>query len=88
MVYHGRGFVVLRGLKPSSYTDEDNVIIYLGVTSYIASERAEVLGEHVCWLARRLHSLPLIAAHIHDRTSLKLQEEQLAPSDLAVTMVC
>jgi hypothetical protein len=38
-VHRGRGFFVLRGLKPSSYSREDNVIIYLGISSYIAERR-------------------------------------------------
>ncbi|KAL2062016.1 hypothetical protein VTL71DRAFT_6282 [Oculimacula yallundae] len=35
----GRGFFVLRGLKPDNYETEDNIIIYAGVSSYIGSIR-------------------------------------------------
>lgn len=35
----GRGFFVLRGLKPDNYSIEDNIIIYTGVSSYIGSVR-------------------------------------------------
>lgn len=38
-VYHGRGFVLIRGLDLNKYTTEDSTIIYLGVQSYIANER-------------------------------------------------
>jgi hypothetical protein len=38
-IYQGRGFFVLRGLSPASYSREDNVIIYLGISSYIAERR-------------------------------------------------
>ena len=37
--YQGRGFCVLRGLEPAKYTDEENVILYAGISSHIASER-------------------------------------------------
>ncbi|OCK79232.1 Clavaminate synthase-like protein [Lepidopterella palustris CBS 459.81] len=35
----GFGFNVIRGLEPQRYTPLDNVIIYLGITSYIAEHR-------------------------------------------------
>lgn len=35
----GRGFFVLRGLRPESYPISDNIIIYSGVSSYIGSIR-------------------------------------------------
>ena len=38
-VHQGVGFSVLRGLDPSKYTPLDNVLLYLGVTSYIAEQR-------------------------------------------------
>ncbi len=37
--YSGRGFRVIRGLDPARYTDEENVILYAGISSYIAPER-------------------------------------------------
>lgn len=39
IIHNGRGFVVLRGLEPDRYTSLDNILIYLGVTSYIAETR-------------------------------------------------
>ncbi|KAK1836860.1 hypothetical protein QBC39DRAFT_272118 [Podospora conica] len=38
-IHHGRGFVVLRGLQPAKYSNQDNILLYLGVTSYIAETR-------------------------------------------------
>jgi hypothetical protein len=35
----GRGFFVLRGLRVDSYTTEENIIIYTGISSHIASIR-------------------------------------------------
>lgn len=43
-IHHGRGFAALRGLESSLYTDENNVIIYAGIASYVANERAEVMS--------------------------------------------
>jgi hypothetical protein len=38
-LHNGIGFAVLRGLDPELYTALDNVLLYLGVTSYIAEKR-------------------------------------------------
>ena len=38
-VHHGRGFKVLRGLPFDKHTREENVIIYAGVASHVASIR-------------------------------------------------
>lgn len=39
IIHDGRGFVVLRGLPPDRYSNYDNILLYLGVTSYIAETR-------------------------------------------------
>jgi len=39
-VNNGRGFAVLRGLRPSDYSEEDVIILYAGITSHVASHRA------------------------------------------------
>jgi hypothetical protein len=36
-----RGFFVLRGLDPSHYSAEDNVLILLGISSYIGETRGK-----------------------------------------------
>lgn len=38
-LYHGRGFFVLRGFEPHRYSSEDNVLIYVGLSSYVAEKR-------------------------------------------------
>ncbi|KAK4176189.1 hypothetical protein QBC36DRAFT_12514 [Triangularia setosa] len=38
-VHSGRGFVVVRGIQPSQFTPEDNVVIFLGISSYIGGTR-------------------------------------------------
>ncbi|KAK0714703.1 hypothetical protein B0H67DRAFT_489444 [Lasiosphaeris hirsuta] len=38
-IHNGRGFAVLRGLQPDKYSNFDNILVYLGVTSYIAETR-------------------------------------------------
>lgn len=43
ILHKGRGFAVLRGLQPSNYTDEENVIIYGGLSCYVAKERADMI---------------------------------------------
>ncbi|KAJ3541802.1 hypothetical protein NM208_g4434 [Fusarium decemcellulare] len=38
-VYEGRGFGVLRGLRPEIFTEEENVLVYGGISSHVAPER-------------------------------------------------
>ncbi|KAF5663238.1 hypothetical protein FHETE_7618 [Fusarium heterosporum] len=38
-IHLGRGFVVVRGIDGSKYSDEDSVTIFLGVAGYIADKR-------------------------------------------------
>lgn len=37
--YEGRGFAVLRGLDPSAFSDEENVLIFGGISSHVAPTR-------------------------------------------------
>lgn len=39
-VHNGKGFFVLRGLDPEKYSVEDGMVIFLGIQSYIAGQRA------------------------------------------------
>ena len=51
-VHRGRGFVNIRGLCPGDHSSEDNVILFLGLSSYIGEKRGrqnedgEMLSEH------------------------------------------
>jgi hypothetical protein len=38
-IHCGRGFSVVRGLKPDDFSPEDNVLVFLGMSSYIGSTR-------------------------------------------------
>ncbi|KAI3325232.1 Clavaminate synthase-like protein [Xylariaceae sp. AK1471] len=40
-LHAGLGFFALRGLDPSRYSREDNVLIFLGVSSYIGEQRGK-----------------------------------------------
>ena len=33
------GFLILRGVDPEQYTDEENIILFAGISSHIASQR-------------------------------------------------
>lgn len=41
VLHSGTGFFVLRGLDPSHFSQEDNISIYLGISSYIGERRAQ-----------------------------------------------
>jgi len=38
-IHSGKGFAAIRGLKPENLCPEDSVIVFLGVSSYIGSQR-------------------------------------------------
>lgn len=38
-IHRGRGFAVVRGLNPDEFSPEDNVLIFLGISSYIGAQR-------------------------------------------------
>jgi hypothetical protein len=40
-LHNGRGFFVVRGFDPKKYSPEDNVMLYLGISSYIGEQRAK-----------------------------------------------
>lgn len=50
-LYHGRGFFVLRGLDPARYSSEENVLLYVGVSCWIAEKRGRQ-DEHNNMLCR------------------------------------
>ncbi|CAP67932.1 uncharacterized protein PODANS_1_18040 [Podospora anserina S mat+] len=37
--YNGRGFAIVRGISPDRFTDEENVLVFGGISSYIAPTR-------------------------------------------------
>ncbi|KAL9096765.1 MAG: hypothetical protein Q9165_001253 [Trypethelium subeluteriae] len=40
-VYRGRGLAIVRGLEPQKYSATDLVVVYLGISSYIAERRGK-----------------------------------------------
>lgn len=38
-VHSGRGFALVRGLNPDDFSQEDNVVVFLGISSYIGPKR-------------------------------------------------
>ena len=50
-IHAGSGFFVIRGLEPSLLSAEDNILIFLGLSSYIGDvrgrqdEKGNMLGE-------------------------------------------
>jgi len=37
--YNGRGFAILRGLQPEKLTEEENVLVFAGISSHVAPRR-------------------------------------------------
>jgi len=40
-VFVGKGFFILRGVDPAQFSAEDNAILFLGISSYIAERRGQ-----------------------------------------------
>ncbi|PMD45737.1 Clavaminate synthase-like protein, partial [Hyaloscypha variabilis F] len=40
-LHQGRGFFTIRGLDPDEFSPEDNILVFLGISSYIAEKRAK-----------------------------------------------
>jgi hypothetical protein len=38
-IHSGKGFAAIRGLRPEDFSPEDNVIVFLGISSYIGAQR-------------------------------------------------
>lgn len=81
-LHSGRGFAVLRGLDPRRYSAPDNVIIYLGVTSYIAETRGCQDGEgnmliHVKDLGDRIPNSDLRQSPYAHNAQVRMKNEDL-----------
>lgn len=44
-VHEGRGLCIIRGFTPSEYSHQDNIVIFLGLSSYIANNRGKQTDE-------------------------------------------
>jgi hypothetical protein len=55
-VHNGKGFFVLRGLDPEKYSVEDGMVIFLGIQTYIAEQKARqddkgnMIGTHYSYI--------------------------------------
>jgi len=38
-IHNGKGFAAVRGLRPEEFSPEDNIIVFLGISSYIGAKR-------------------------------------------------
>ncbi|KAJ5937919.1 hypothetical protein N7454_004261 [Penicillium verhagenii] len=76
-LHKGRGFFVLRGLRIDSYSREDNVIIYTGVSSHVGSIRGRQQDTRL-----QNGTSPMIS-HIKDITSITEKGKIGAPSNTA-----
>jgi hypothetical protein len=84
-LHKGLGFAVLRGLDPGKYSDEDNLIIYAGIVSWIGIERVTnplgmSAGEYSMPSARFIN-LTLSSEHIRNAL-LDGKPADVAESDL------
>lgn len=56
-VHRGSGFCIVRGLNPSKYTPEDNIVLFLALASYIGDQRGiqNAKGDVLCRLPTSYH---------------------------------
>jgi hypothetical protein len=38
-LYNGKGVVLVRGINPADFSGEDNSLIFMGISAYIAKQR-------------------------------------------------
>ncbi|KAJ5126733.1 hypothetical protein N7448_007512 [Penicillium atrosanguineum] len=76
-IHTGQGFVVLRGLRVDSYSAEDNIIIYAGVSSHIGNIRGRQQD------TRLANGTSPVISHIKDLTSTVDKDKIGAPSNTA-----
>jgi hypothetical protein len=87
-IHSGRGFAVVRGLDPDEFSQEDNVLIFLGISSYIAElrgrqdENGSMLSMH---LPLRYYYSPCVhASNVRDSAHPqlnRLQDPSTRPSN-------
>jgi len=81
VVYKDRGFVVLRGLDPRKYSEEDIVLLYVGICSRVTNRRGNTLGKWTrpqCSLKK--HVLTIYLDHIVESSELRTSDEQMGLS--------
>jgi hypothetical protein len=71
----GRGFSVLRGLRVDSYSREENIIIYAGVSAYVGDIRGRQQDQ------RHSNGTSLVLSHIKDISNTAEKGAIGAPSN-------
>ena len=84
-VAHGRGFFAFRGLDPSRYSKSRNIVIYVGIASYIGNRcgRQDEYGNMLCQYAKvysKMQKILTPAVHLTDLGSTAAPDnERQAP---------
>lgn len=85
---NGRGFQVVRGIEPSKYTEDEHIILFIGISAHVASDRAGHVGNFNPVLARAPAGQALIFSdHIRHEKKDESRGEHLRPTELPVSMV-
>ncbi|EAQ93631.1 hypothetical protein CHGG_01866 [Chaetomium globosum CBS 148.51] len=81
-IHNGRGFCVIRGLNPASYTVEDLTLVYLGVQSYIAEQRGrqDKCGNMLVHIVADNSTKQAAEHHRHSTKAITFHNEKLAMS--------
>jgi hypothetical protein len=74
-LHFGRGFFVLRGLRVDSYTREENIIFYAGVSAYVGDIRGRQQDQ------RHSNGTSLVLSHIKDISNTAEKGAIGAPSN-------
>ncbi|KAI2635549.1 hypothetical protein GGS21DRAFT_88065 [Xylaria nigripes] len=77
-LYNGKGFHVIRGLDPNSYSVEDLVIIQLGIQSYIADQcgRQDHQGNMLVHIIADNSSELKVGHHRHSTSAISFHNEE------------
>jgi hypothetical protein len=74
-LHFGRGFFVLHGLRVDSYSREENIIIYAGVSTYVGDVRGRQQDQ------RHTNGTSLVLSHIKDLSNTTEKGSIGAPSN-------
>lgn len=79
-LHNGQGVAVLRGLQAANFNDEEAVIAFAGVTSYICAQRATDSYAN--------QTLSHVRDATHDKVPTWAKDIGLAGSKITSAMVC
>ncbi|KAK3693741.1 hypothetical protein B0T22DRAFT_48912 [Podospora appendiculata] len=77
-VHFGKGFAVVRGIDPASFSVEDLTLVYLGVQSYIAEERGrqDKRGNMLVHIVADNSTKQMAEHHRHSTKSITFHNEE------------